>query len=39
MRSWSLPAGRLFGVDLRIHFTFIALLLFVWVTQSADDGD
>ncbi len=38
MRSWSLPAGRLFGVDLRIHITFIALLLFVWVTQSATMG-
>jgi Zn-dependent protease len=38
MRSWSLPAGRLFGVDLRIHITFIALLLFVWVTQSVTMG-
>jgi Zn-dependent protease/CBS domain-containing protein len=38
MRSWSLPAGRLFGVDLRIHITFVALLLFVWVTQSATMG-
>jgi Zn-dependent protease/CBS domain-containing protein len=34
MRSWSISAGRLFGVDIRIHFTFLALLLFVWFTQS-----
>jgi Zn-dependent protease/CBS domain-containing protein len=38
MRSWSIPAGRLFGVDIRIHFTFVALLVFVWVTQSAAMG-
>lgn len=38
MRSWSLPAGRLFGVDLRIHLTFVVLLLFVWVTQSVALG-
>jgi Zn-dependent protease/CBS domain-containing protein len=38
MRSWSLPAGRLFGVDLRVHLTFVVLLLFVWVTQSVALG-
>jgi Zn-dependent protease/CBS domain-containing protein len=38
MRSWSLPAGRLFGVDLRVHLTFVLLLLFVWVTQSVTLG-
>jgi Zn-dependent protease/CBS domain-containing protein len=38
MRSWSIPAGRLFGVDLRIHLTFVVLLLFVWVTQSVNLG-
>ncbi len=37
MRSWSLPAGRLFGVDLRVHVTFVALLVFV-VTQSVTQG-
>jgi len=35
MRGWSIPAGRLFGVDIRIHLTFVALLLFVWLTDSA----
>ena len=38
MRSWSIPAGRLLGVDIRIHFTFLALLVFVWLTQSAAMG-
>jgi len=31
MRSWSISAGRIFGVDLRIHWTFFFVLpLFVW---------
>jgi Zn-dependent protease/CBS domain-containing protein len=38
MRSWSIPAGRLFGVDIRIHLTFLALLIFVWFTQSVNMG-
>lgn len=29
MRSWSLPAGRIFGVDLRIDLSFVLLLLFI----------
>lgn len=37
-RGWSFPAGRLFGVDIRIHFTFLFLLVFVWFTQSATMG-
>lgn len=36
MRSWSIPAGRLFGVDIRIHLTFLFLLAFVWFTQSVN---
>jgi len=35
MRNWSIPAGRLFGVELRVHLTFFFLLLFVWLTESA----
>ncbi len=35
MRSWSIPAGRLFGIEIRIHLTFFFLLLFVWSAQSA----
>jgi Zn-dependent protease/CBS domain-containing protein len=38
MRSWSIPAGRLFGVDIRIHLTFLFLLVFVWFTQSLAMG-
>jgi len=38
MRSWSIPAGRLFGVDIRIHLTFLFLLVFVWFTQSVSMG-
>ncbi len=33
-----MPAGRLFGVDIRIHLTFVALLIFVWFTQSVTMG-
>ncbi len=38
MRSWSIPAGHLFGVDIRIHLTFFFLLAFVWFTQSVAMG-
>jgi Zn-dependent protease/CBS domain-containing protein len=34
MRSWSIPIGRLFGVDVRIHLTFFILPLFVFWTES-----
>ena len=30
MRSWSIPAGRIFGIEIRIHLTFFFLLMFVW---------
>jgi Zn-dependent protease len=35
MRSWSIPVGRLFGVEVRIHLTFFILPLFVFWTESA----
>jgi len=38
VRNWSIPAGRIFGVELRIHLTFLLLLLFVWVNESAEHG-
>jgi Zn-dependent protease/CBS domain-containing protein len=38
MKSWSIPAGRIFGVELRIHLTFFFLLAFVWLTESASRG-
>ena len=38
MRNWSIPAGRLFGIELRIHVTFLFLLVFVWMAESAARG-
>jgi Zn-dependent protease/CBS domain-containing protein len=38
MRNWSIPAGRIFGVELRIHLTFFFLLIFVWLTESTARG-
>jgi len=35
MRSWSISAGRIFGVELRIHWTFLLLPMFVWYTENA----
>ncbi len=37
MRNWSIPAGHLFGVEIRIHLTFLVLLLFVLMTEGAVD--
>ena len=33
MRSWSIHVGRLFGVEVRIHLTFLILPLFVFWTE------
>jgi Zn-dependent protease/CBS domain-containing protein len=39
MRSWSIQAGRLFGVEVRIHLTFFVLPLFIfWTEYSANQG-
>jgi Zn-dependent protease/CBS domain-containing protein len=35
MRSWSISIGRLFGVDVRIHLTFLILPMFVYWTDYA----
>jgi Zn-dependent protease/CBS domain-containing protein len=35
MRNWSISAGRIFGIELRIHLTFVFLLFFVVLTESA----
>ncbi len=35
MRSWSIPLGRLFGIEIRLHLTFLFLLAFVWSTEGA----
>src|SRR5579864_8830372 len=39
MRSWSILIGRLFGVEVRVHLTFLILPLFVfWMEYSANNG-
>jgi len=39
MRNWSIPVGRLFGVEVRIHLTFVFLLAFVWMLESSMKGN
>ena len=34
MRTWSIPAGRIFGIEVRIHLSFALLLLFVGMTEQ-----
>jgi Zn-dependent protease/CBS domain-containing protein len=39
MRSWSIPVGRLFGVDVRVHLTFFVLPMFIfWTEYAAHQG-
>jgi len=33
MRNWSLPLARIRGVEVRLHLTFVLLLIFVWLTE------
>ncbi len=33
MRSWSISVGRLFGVEVRLHITFLVLPIFVYYTD------
>jgi len=35
MRNWSIPIGKLFGVEVRLHFTFVFLLAFIWMAESS----
>src|ERR1700681_1786143 len=35
MRSWSIPVGRLFGIEIRIHLTFLFLLAYVLLTDAS----
>jgi Zn-dependent protease/CBS domain-containing protein len=40
MRSWSIPVGPLFGVDVRIHLTFFLLPTFIfWTDYAAHPGN
>jgi Zn-dependent protease/CBS domain-containing protein len=38
MRSWSIHVGRLFGVEVRLHLTFVILPLFVFWTEYNSHG-
>ncbi|HZQ95212.1 MAG TPA: site-2 protease family protein [Candidatus Sulfotelmatobacter sp.] len=39
MRSWSISAGRLFGVEVRLHLTFLILPMFIyWTDYAANKG-
>ncbi len=39
MRSWSISVGRLFGVDIRLHLTFLILPVFIyWTDYAAHPG-
>jgi Zn-dependent protease/CBS domain-containing protein len=38
MRNWSISAGRIFGVELRIHLTFLFLILFVLFTEASHNS-
>jgi Zn-dependent protease len=38
MRSWSVSAGRVFGIDVRVHLTFVFLLFYVWMTEASGLG-
>src|ERR1700693_1483401 len=35
MRSWSIPVGRLFGIEIRVHLTFLFLVVFLFSTEAA----
>jgi len=36
--KWSISAGRIFGINLRIHLTFFLLLLFVFASAYSERG-
>lgn len=39
MRVWSLPIARVFGVEVRLHFTFLILPFFIyWMEANAHSG-
>jgi len=31
---WSFPVGRFFGIPIRVHYTFLLLLAFIWYVES-----
>ncbi len=35
---WSIPIGRLFGIPIRVHLTFLLLLAFIWYVETSMSG-
>src|SRR5690348_8155948 len=35
MRGWSIPAGKILGVEIRLHLSFLFVLLFVGLNEQA----
>ena len=38
MRSWSIPAGNIFGVEVRIDFSFLLLLIFIGISEHFEQA-
>ncbi len=38
IRSWSIPAGRIGNAHIRVHLTFILLLIVLWFTEAPTVG-
>jgi Zn-dependent protease/CBS domain-containing protein len=36
VKSWSISVGRILGVEIRIHLSFVFLLLFIWVMEASN---
>lgn len=34
MRNWSIAIARILGVEVRLHLTFLVLLVFVWLSEA-----
>lgn len=35
---WSIPVGKLFGIPIRVHLTFLLLLAFIWYVEASSQG-
>ncbi len=32
---WSFPAGKIFGIPIKVHYTFLLLFVFIWYVESS----
>jgi len=39
MMTWSIPAGRLLGIELRVHFTLLLFLVVLWFSETQAHGE